>query len=186
MERPFLVWCFILLLANGHMVFAQSRLLPQTSVIIIDRYRILSETLYGKRLDSELRHFEASQIADNQRLLQELEQEEAALTALRKTLSADNFRERAAAFDRKVQRISDEQQAKNQNQLEKRRADQLRLLAAVTPIFQRLMRDTGAVLILEKHNAFIWNDAINLTDISILRIDSALGDGSDRSLTPKQ
>ena len=86
--------------------WAQTDTLPRTSVIIIDKQRVLSETLYGRRLASELRQMEQLQIADNKRLLQELELEEASLTKQRSSMNADEFRVLAANFDDKVQLIS--------------------------------------------------------------------------------
>jgi Skp family chaperone for outer membrane proteins len=169
---------FALLVAMSNEVFfAQAEPLPTTAVIIIDKERVLSDTKYGKRLDAEMRQLEAAQIADNKRLLRELEQEEAYLTELRAKLSSDEFRLLAADFDTKVQRISDEQQTKNQKRIDQRRLDQLQLLAATGPVFEQLMLDTGANVILEQRFALIWNDAINMTEVAIQRIDAFLGDG---------
>ena len=89
--------------------WAQTDTLPRTSVIIIDKQRVLSETLYGRRLASELRQMEQLQVADNKRLLQELELEEASLTKQRSSMNADEFRVLAANFDEKVQLISNQQ-----------------------------------------------------------------------------
>ena len=172
---------FVLLAAmNTEVTFAQAGPLPTTAVIIIDKERVLLDTKYGQRLDAEMRQMEITQIADNTRLLRELEQEEASITELRATLSSDEFRLLAAEFDTKVQRISDEQQTKNQKRIDQRRRDQLKLFAAIRPVFEQLMRDTGANLILEQRFALIWNDAINMTDVAIKRIDDFLGDGVTR------
>jgi Skp family chaperone for outer membrane proteins len=165
---------------SSEVIFAQAGPLPNTAVIIIDKERVLSDTKYGQRLNAEMRRMELAQIADNTRLSSELEQEEAHLTELRATLSSDEFRSLASEFDTKVQRISDEQQTKNQNRIDQRRQDQLQLFAATGPVFEQLMRDTGANVILELRFALIWNDAINMTDVAIQRIDAFLGDGTNR------
>ena len=166
------------LVTTASLLTAQTADLPQAAVIIIDKQRVLSETLYGRRLASDMRQLEQLQLADNQRLLVELELEEAQLTQRRDTMLADDFRVLAAQFDDKVQLISNQQQAKNQRRMGQRRKDQMALLTATGPIFETLMRDTGAGVIIEQRYAFIWNDAINLTDVAIARIDVFLGDGS--------
>jgi Skp family chaperone for outer membrane proteins len=165
---------------SSEVIFAQAGPLPNTAVIIIDKERVLSDTKYGQRLNAEMRRMELVQIADNRRLSSALGQEEAHLTELRTTLSSDEFRLLASEFDTKVQRISDEQQTKNQKRIDQRRQDQLQLFAATAPVFEQLMRDTGANVILELRFALIWNDAINMTDVAIQRIDAFLGDGTNR------
>ena len=174
--RILIIWIVFLVTTVGY-VSAQTANLPSTSVIIIDKQRVLSETLYGQRLMAEMRLMEQLQIADNKRLLQELELEEARLTEQRSSMDADEFRVLAVNFDEKVQFISNQQQAKNQKRMEQRRKDQMTLMAATGPVFETLMRDTGADVIIEQRYAFIWNDAINLTDEAIERIDAFLGDG---------
>jgi Skp family chaperone for outer membrane proteins len=176
----------VLLVITAAFGWAQTGNMPRTSVIIIDKQRVLSETLYGRRLASELRQMEQLQIADNKRLLQELELEEASLTKQRSSMNADEFRVLAANFDEKVQLISDQQQAKNQRRMEQRRKDQMILMSATGPVFETLMRDTGADVIIEQRYAFVWNDAINLTDVAIERIDALLGDGKTRSEAGKE
>ena len=111
--RILIIWIVFLVTTVGY-VSAQTANLPSTSVIIIDKQRVLSETLYGQRLMAEMRQMEQLQIADNKRLLQELELEEARLTKQRSSMDADEFRVLAVNFDEKVQFISNQQQAKNQ------------------------------------------------------------------------
>ena len=184
-QRFFGIFALLISISTG-VIYAQAGPLPTTAVIIIDKDRVLSETKYGQRLNAEMRRMELAQIADNTRLSRELEQEEAYLTELRATLSSDDFRSLASEFDTKVQRISDEQQTKNQNRIDQRRQDQLQLFAATGPVFEQLMRDTGASVILELSFALIWNDAINMTDVAIQRIDAFLGDGTNRILLDQE
>ena len=73
--RILIIWIVFLVTTVGY-VSAQTANLPSTSVIIIDKQRVLNETLYGQRLMAEMRLMEQLQIADNKRLLQELELEE--------------------------------------------------------------------------------------------------------------
>ena len=150
--RILIIWIVSLVTTVGY-VSAQTANLPSTSVIIIDKQRVLSETLYGQRLMAEMRQMEQLQIADNKRLLQELELEEARLTEQRSSMDADEFRVLAVNFDEKVQFISNQQQAKNQTRMEQRRKDQMTLMAATGPVFETLMRDTGADVIIEQRYA---------------------------------
>ncbi len=150
---------------------------PQVPVLTLNQDRLYSETLFGKRLQAEFD--EASrELAERNRLLTaELTEEERALTEARKGLSAEDFRPLADAFDVKVTKMREDQDARILA-LQRRRDLQRRAFTGrILPILSELVRDSGAVAILDDRAVILSSDLIDVTDRAITRIDAILGHG---------
>ncbi|WP_299731354.1 OmpH family outer membrane protein [uncultured Tateyamaria sp.] len=151
----------------------------RSPILTIDSDRLYRGSAFGQRV---LREIEAQNdaLADENRVLeQQLENEEAELTAQRDTLSAEEFRALADAFDARVQAIRRERENESRAisaQLENNRD---RFLAAAVPVLEAIMREAGAGVVLEQRSVFISANAIDITDAAIARIDAALQDGTE-------
>lgn len=156
----------------------------QSQVLMIDSDRFFSDSAFGKRISAEIDAEGARISAENRRIEAELTDEEKALTVQRPTLPAAEFRTLADAFDEKVQTLRKGQDAKARALGHRGEEARRRFLLAARPVLGDLMRETGAVMILERRSVFLASDAIDITDEAIAKIDVALGDGSD--LTPTQ
>ena len=94
-------------------------------------------------------------------------------------MTPDAFRKLADAFDAKVQKIRQDQDAKNDDISTARRdAERKAFFQKVVPILGQLVRDDGAVAILNDQAIFLSLNAIDITDRAIARIDAEMGDGS--------
>lgn len=148
-----------------------------SSVLTLDSDRVFLESAFGRRVAGEVEVKAAELAADFRQIEAELEAEERELTDLRPTLPADEFRTLADQFDQKVQSIRQQQAAKERdlNQL----LDQERevFLTAAAPVLERLMRRSGAVVILERRSVFYSANAIEITDAAIALLDETLGSG---------
>ena len=151
----------------------------QSLVLTIAPERLYNESAFGERIAREMEAEGAEIAAENRRIEAELTAEEKELTEIRNDLSTPDFRERAAAFDEKVQRLRREQDEKaralGQKADEARRA----LLAAAQPLLTQLMIDSGAVAILDRRAVLLSIDAVDITDQAILRVDTRFGDGAE-------
>ncbi|MEC3860563.1 OmpH family outer membrane protein [Mesobacterium sp. TK19101] len=156
----------------------------QSQVLMIDSDRFFSDSAFGKRVSAEVEAEGANIAAENRRIEAELTDEEKALTDKRPTLPATEFRALADAFDEKVQTLRREQDAKARALGQRGDEARRRFLLAARPVLGDLMRDAGALIILERRGVFLASDAIDITDEAIAKIDAALGDGSD--LTPPE
>lgn len=173
-----------LLALSGPVVAQEAATTPsvgvvQSLILTIEPDRLFSDSAFGQRIVRDI-ETEGNQIAsDNRRIEAELTQEERELTELRDTLTTEEFRERASAFDEKVQelrRTQDEKaRALGQRSDEARRA----LLAAAQPVLLDLMADSGAVAILDRRAVLLSVSAVDITDRAIARVDATIGDGSD-------
>ena len=169
--RALLIW---LLLAPP--VAAQQ---GETPILIINRERVFFETLYGRRIAAELAEQATLVQAENEVIVEALTQEERSLTVRRPTMTAEEFRAEAEAFDLKVQEVRRARDAKTvELQLanaEARSAFEER----VQNIFGAIMFERGATMMVEERNVFLSVRSANVTDDAIARIDTELGDGSE-------
>lgn len=151
---------------------------PQAPLLIVDRNRLLAETLFGKALEAQFEADSKALIAENLRLEQALEAEERDLTERRATLPAEEFQTLAAAFDRKTEEIRTAQDAKSRAITTKREEQRQLFLQAAVPVLGALMREAGAIAIFDKDLVILSFRGADITDEAIARIDEVLGDGT--------
>lgn len=151
---------------------------PQTPLLIVDRNRLLAETLFGKAVEAQFDADSKALIAENLRLEQALEAEERDLTERRTTLPPEEFQRLAADFDRKTEDIRNAQGAKSRAITAKREEQRQRFLQAAVPVLGDLMREAGAVAIFDRELVIQLYREADITDEAIARIDAVLGDGS--------
>ncbi len=145
---------------------------PRSPVLVVDFDEVFRLSQRGQEIleEFELRSRElADEIA---RIDLEMAAEEKALTDKRATLSATEFRKLADAFDDKVQALRAEQdqraQALNRDQANAR----LEFRQTAFPILGQLMLDAGAVLVVEKRNVLVFNDAIDVSGLTAQLLDA--------------
>lgn len=148
-------------------------------VLTIDSERLFLESDFGRRVaaQAEVRGNELS--AENRKIEADLEKEELDLTEKRATLTPEEFRDLADAFDVKVQDTRAAQTAKGRainEELERARAV---FLDAAGPVLERLMRDSGAAVILERRSVFVSAAAVEITDDAIALLNDTLDSSED-------
>ncbi len=158
---------------------AQQLGVVQSDVLVIDIERLLSETAYGKRLQSEIEAARDALIARNDRIAAELEAEERALTEKRATTEPGAFREMADAFDAKVteQRRESERLSR---ELERRRdLAPVQFMRVVQPVLGEVLQEAGAVVLLDVRSVILRAEVADVTDLAIARIDARIGPGPE-------
>jgi Skp family chaperone for outer membrane proteins len=146
-------------------------------VLIIDSERLFFETLYGRRITADMAERTAALQAENDAIVEDLTEEERSLTQRRATLSAEDFRAEAAAFDTRVQEVRRDRDAKNSELAAEALRARAEFEERVQAVVGALMLERGAVMVLEQRNVVLSVRAANLTDDAIARIDEVLGDG---------
>lgn len=149
----------------------------QSPILTVEPERLFAESAFGRRVTEELERQGADLAAENRRIETELTDEEQRLTEQRETLAPDEFRALADAFDEKVQRIRREQDGKARMLSLRNEEARRAFLAAAQPVLERLMREAGAAVILERGSIFMSAEVIDVTDQAIARIDAEIGDG---------
>lgn len=151
----------------------------QSLILTISPEQLYSESAFGRRIAREIEEEGTAIAVDNRQIETELIAEERELTELRETLSPADFRERADAFDEKVQQLRREQDEKARalglRTEEARRA----LLNAAQPILSQLMVERGAVAVLDRRVVLLSANSVDITEQAIERVNTQFGDGSD-------
>lgn len=168
--RAFAVW---LLLA---LPLAAQQTSPP--VLIIDSDRLFAETLYGRRIASDLTAMAAEFQAENDRIVESLTLEERSLTLRRPEMTPEAFRAEAEAFDAKVQEVRRVRDAKNVELQVANAEARAEFEERVQGIVANIMLERGAIIVLEQSNVVLSVRAANITDDAIVRIDAELGDGT--------
>ncbi|MEM7074197.1 MAG: OmpH family outer membrane protein [Pseudomonadota bacterium] len=165
-------------LAAPTATLAQDVGVVQADIVLIDPERLFEDTRLGQAIARRIQQERDALIARNRTLEAELEAEERALTELRDETAPEDFRDLADAFDEKVQqiRLDSERRAR---ELERSRERAPRdFLRQVEPILVEIMRDAGAVTVLDQRSVLLSSEVVNLTDLAIRRIDERLGAGA--------
>lgn len=147
-------------------------------ILVLDFDRLFEQSAFGQRLSQELEEARAALAAENRAIEAELTEEEQTLTNTRDTMSAEDFRGLADAFDEKVQRLRREQDAKARA-LNQRGEDVRRVfLTTAEPVLNQLMIDAGAQVILERRTVFAVRQEIDITERAITAMNDTIGDGA--------
>ncbi|WP_170606862.1 OmpH family outer membrane protein [Ruegeria arenilitoris] len=182
LQGPLRALCILMTLAVVQPAFAQQLGLPQSGILTISSDRLFSESEFGKRVFQEIETEGAALAAENERIVEELSKEEKDLTEQRATLTAEEFRPLAEAFDEKVQSHREGQRAKLDALARRSEEARSTFTKLAEPILIGLLRDAGASMILERSYVFLSSDALDITDAAIDRIDTVIGDGGNQRI----
>jgi Skp family chaperone for outer membrane proteins len=143
-------------------------------VLTIDAERLLAESVFGRALTAEVEEAARLLAEENRRIEAELLAEERALTAQRPDLSPEEFRPLANAFDEKVQQLRTAQDDKERALADLREDGRQRFFQQAVPILSEIVREQGALVLLDRRDVFLSADSIDITDTAIARIDAAV------------
>lgn len=149
-------------------------------ILVIDFERLYIESALGQQVEEELND-KRRELAFEQRAIEaELEAEEKALTERRATLTPEEFRPLADAFDKKVQEIRRDRTAKIRELDLQLGKDRDMFVQAAKPVLERMMIESGAAVVLELRATFLSVNSIDITDQAIQRLDGRLDERKDR------
>jgi Skp family chaperone for outer membrane proteins len=142
----------------------------QSPVLVIDSQRLFSESTLGKRILDDIEKARLELQEKNDRIAEELRTEELNLTQQRDSLSAEEFRALALAFDEKAQRVRGERKEESRALGERLERERLAFLEAIIPILEEIMVEAGAAVVLEQRQTFINVRAVDITNLAIERV----------------
>lgn len=169
----------VLALLMGQPVLAQESGPFLSPVLTLNQQGLFENSDYGKaslaRLEAATRDLQA----ENRRIEAGLEAEEKELTASRAALTLEDFRPLSAAFDAKVEGIRAAQDAKSRELTRQRDQDRQRFFEKALPILADLMRESGAVVLMDQSAIILSLDRIDVTDLATARIDAAFAEAQE-------
>ncbi|MEM9911973.1 MAG: OmpH family outer membrane protein [Pseudomonadota bacterium] len=154
-------------------VQAQDVGVVQSGIVLIDPERLFEQSRLGRSIAQRVQQERDALIAMNRQLEAELEAEEQKLTAQREESSPEEFRALADAFDEKVQQIRRDSERRARDLERNRERAPRDFLRQVEPILIDVMRDAGAVVVLDQRSVLLSADIVDVTDLAIARIDAA-------------
>lgn len=154
-------------------------------VMTVDQDGLYRRSAWGARVQAELER-RGREIADeNDRLAEQFSSEERELTALRKTLPAEEFRQRADEFDQRVVEIRREREDALRDLQTQADAERTAFFRAILPVLTALMRERGALAVLDQRAIIIAAESIDVTDDLIARMDAEVGAGPEPAAAPQ-
>lgn len=142
-------------------------------VLTIDQDRLFSETRPGLEISQEVETRADALARENEEIEKELTQQELELTELRATLSTEDFKILADEFDAKVQRIRAEQDQKARAINEAGDEARQRFFNDIAVHISDIVRERGALIVLDRRDVFLSADRIDITDEAIERVNAA-------------
>ena len=161
---------------------AQPIAVPDASVLVLNQDRLLTGTLFGQRIQTELEAASAALSAENRQIEAELTAEELELTERRPEMSPEDFRTLAEEFDGRVVAIRAAQDAKARNLQAQAEAVQQRFFEETVPVLLEIVQIRGAAVLLDSRSVLLSAGTVDITDAAIVAIDEALGNGGDAPL----
>ena len=152
-------------------------------VLVVNQDALFETSAFGRSAQARLEAASATLVAENRQIEAALEAEERDLTARRATLPVDEFHALADAFNVKVEGIRKAQDAKSRSITRARDEDRQRFFTAAAPVLADLLRESGAVVILDQGQVVLSLDRIDVTAPAIKRLDAQIGTG-DLSADP--
>jgi len=149
-----------------------------SSLVTLDQERLFERSAFGQRVTATLTEASRTLAAENREIEIALIEEERALTEERGSLGAEAFRARADAFDARVSALRTRQENRARALALWRDIEQQRFFDAVLPVLAQLLRDIGAVAILDSRAILFSLEESDVTARAIERIDARIGDGA--------
>lgn len=154
----------------------QTVVVIQSAVLTVDVERMFSESDYGQQIAREVQEASLALASENREIEATLTEEEQSLTNQRASLSADEFKALADAFDEKAQRIRIEQESKANEIFSRPEQARSQFLRLAQDVLVEIMRERRALAILHSDTVFLKADVIDITDLAIERINAVLAD----------
>lgn len=173
MARLRLVLATVLALAAAVPAVAQDVVL-RSPVVTLDQERLFTGSAYGQAILGALEAASQALAAENRQIEADLSAEEKQLTADRPGMDPVAFHDLAAAFDDKVVAIRKAQDEKSRALVRRREAAQQEFFSTAIPILTEIVRERGAVAVLERGAVILSAEQIDITDAAIARIDARL------------
>ena len=156
---------------------AQEMGLVNSPILVVDTGRLFVQSQFGQRVSDEIERRGIALAEENRRIEAELTAEEKTLTQERPGMKPELFRQKADAFDAKVRKTRNTQEAKANALTQEGEAAERRFLNVARPVLEELMVESGAAVLLDTRAVLLSAGSVDVTDEAVARIDATIGDG---------
>lgn len=148
-----------------------------SAVLVVDTDRLWQRSAFGRRATQAHQERLSALEAENLAVNETLAAEEQDITTRRAETEAEAFRQLADTFDQKVQQTRNTQLEKNRSLLNRYEQEREAFFRAATPVFEQIMLDSGAAVILERRSVLFGDPRVDITDRAITLLDEIIGSG---------
>ena len=154
----------------------------QTSIVVLNQERLLSQTLYGQRIQREVEAAGSALASENREIEARLAEEELALTERRAEMTPEAFRPIAEEFDTRVNGIRAAQEAKSRALQQQAEAAQQEFFEISFPVLIEILRQRGASVLMDHRAVLLSAEGVDITETAIAMIDARIGEGDPEPL----
>jgi Skp family chaperone for outer membrane proteins len=162
----------------------QNRMI-QSPVLTINQQRFFEDSDFGKaslaKLEADARDLQV----EIRKVEADLEIEERLLTQRRAGLTPAEFQPIAREFDDKVEKIRAAWEQKDRDLKREREKDQKAFFESALPILAAMMQEAGAALLVDQSTVILSLDRVDITNIAIDRVNSALASPAVPTTAPE-
>ncbi|MGH1329444.1 MAG: OmpH family outer membrane protein [Paracoccaceae bacterium] len=147
--------------------------IPQSAILTVDTDFIFANSLYGVKIEQDFNAAAQVLIAENTQIETRLTTEEKELTDQRASLSLEEFRARAQAFDARVQNLRETQRIKETEVQAIRTKGRQTFQEVLSPVLAQIARERGASVMFERQQVFLSAESIDVTLEALDRVNEA-------------
>ncbi len=147
-------------------------------ILTLDWEQVYAGSLWGARVEANLRAQSSALVQENTRIAADLEAEERRLTERRPGLTADQFRAEADAFDARVTGIRAARDAKAQALSASAEAERARFIRQSETLLDDILRARGAALVIDQRAVVRGLASADISQELRAKMDAAHGDGA--------
>lgn len=163
--------------AGGALMVAPPEVQGAVAIMTIDQNAVFLRSDWGKRATTTTETRMRQINAENERLVSQFAAEEQELTLLRTTLPPDEFRARADEFDQRVSQARRDTENLNSRFEAEFQAERAAFFRAALPVLARIMRERGALVVLDQSAIFVAAQSVDVTEDLIQRVNAEVGAG---------
>jgi len=150
-----------------------------TSILIVSQEVLFSETALGKDILALEQSERDALIAESRQIGAAFVEEEFKLTEMRDTLSPDEFRRLADAFDEKVVAARAAQDANDSTLIANIEARRRAFYRVIAPVLARLMQQYNATVIIDRRTVLLFDNNLDITSEAVQFLDNAYKENPD-------
>jgi len=150
---------------------------PTSAILTLDQEKLFNDSKVGRQILAEVERLLTELSEENREIEEKLVAEELDLTERRPTLTPAEFIELANAFDDKVQTIRAAQDAKSRELQRVQDEQRQKFLRQITPLLTDIVRERGAVVVMDRRAVLLSAQSVDITDEAIARINATVDAG---------
>ncbi len=150
---------------------------PHAAYRLLDPDRMLQGSVLGQQIIAQNAEAEQALDAENTALADQLVIEERELTELRASLTPEEFRTRADAFEARVDEIRAERSQRSAELTQASEAALQQFFDMALPVLDQLMAEEGIIGLIRPEMMILWADWLDITDLAIERLDTVYAQG---------